>query len=313
MRDLTREFTENRYHRTYLAANTIDKIATNPFGYLHTLEEIFVNDGIVPYLAPFQKCSALHRFAYDVIWQQFYDHLMPPVTLIESDRQKFDDAPLYDATMRVLPIEVAFEEYELEHMTFNDYRAMMGLKPLKPGFHRHVRADDHSGCNDDCVAINDDYGEYWNELLLAEPSFETLLNRMSDEIFFVMFSNRSFLARLNNLLSNYVQDAAFHEDPEVRKFFSHKSSGSHLKRCNIPTWAKRAVEFRDRGMCTYCQRQLGTLHTPISHANFDHVVPLAKGGLNDVTNLQLLCDDCNGKKHAGSEPPGILYQRWYPV
>ncbi|MET8046834.1 HNH endonuclease [Streptosporangium sp. NPDC005286] len=313
MRDRSRDFADNRFHRTYLLANTIDRIASNPFGYLHDLEEIFVNGGIQSYLAPFQKTSALHRFARSIIWHNFYNHMMTPVTLVPSDVQKFEGAPLYDEAVWVLPIEAAFEEYELEFMTFNDYREACDLPALPPGFHRHVRSEDHKSCDSNCVAINDDYGNYWNELQIAEPSLDLLLDRMSDEIFYVMFGNRSFLAHLHKLLAMYVTNAAFDEDFDTSKLFKHGTYASTLKRQRIPSWAKRAVEFRDRGMCTYCQRQLGTLHTPINHANFDHIVPLAKGGLNDATNLQLLCDDCNNKKSARSEPPGHLYERWYPV
>jgi hypothetical protein len=313
MRNLSKEFADNRFHRTYLLANMLDRIAANPFGFLHYLEEIFVNGGIEPYIPPFQKVSALHRFARSVIWSNFYDHMMPPVTLVPSNKQKFQGAPMYDEEVWVLPIEVAFEEYDLAFTSFNEYRELSGLPPLQPGFRRHVQSKDHSACDDSCIAINDDYGDYWNEMQIAEPSLDTLLERMADEIFFIMFGNRSFLARLNKLLAMYVTNAAFSEDFDTAKFFKHGSSGTTLKRCSIPAWAKRAVEFRDRGMCTYCQRQLGTLHTPMNHAQFDHIIPLAQGGLNDVTNLQLLCDDCNNKKSARTQPPGQYYERWYPV
>ena len=84
-----------------------------------------------------------------------------------------------------------------------------------------------------------------------------------------------------------------------------------LKRVNIPEWAKRAVFFRDRGMCAQCQRDLSGIVNLESVENFDHIIPLALGGLNDVTNLQLLCRECNAKKGGAMLPASNFYQRWY--
>jgi 5-methylcytosine-specific restriction endonuclease McrA len=71
---------------------------------------------------------------------------------------------------------------------------------------------------------------------------------------------------------------------------------SVLSRANPPDWAKRAVFFRDRGYYCRCERNLDNSRSPITHAQYDHIVPLAAGGMNDVSNLQLMCDAYNGKK-----------------
>ncbi|WP_083635845.1 HNH endonuclease signature motif containing protein [Rhizobium gallicum] len=42
---------------------------------------------------------------------------------------------------------------------------------------------------------------------------------------------------------------------------------------------------------------------------YDHLVPLARFGANDVTNLQLLCEPCNLKKAAGLQPVSPFYPR----
>ena len=46
------------------------------------------------------------------------------------------------------------------------------------------------------------------------------------------------------------------------------------------------------GKCAYCRVKLGRKH------HVDHIVPVAKGGTNDPSNLQLLCIPCNRKKAA---------------
>lgn len=45
------------------------------------------------------------------------------------------------------------------------------------------------------------------------------------------------------------------------------------------------------GLCVYCRTFLSKYHV-------DHILPLALGGSNDPSNLQLLCPPCNRQKHA---------------
>ena len=42
---------------------------------------------------------------------------------------------------------------------------------------------------------------------------------------------------------------------------------------------------RDRGLCTKCGCQ--------NNLEFDHIIPVSKGGATSVANLQLLCKQCN--------------------
>jgi hypothetical protein len=63
-----------------------------------------------------------------------------------------------------------------------------------------------------------------------------------------------------------------------------------------PTWAVNAVVARDRGLCALCGVSITAELRAARH--IDHIVPLARAGTNDLSNLQLLCDRCNGKKSA---------------
>jgi hypothetical protein len=56
----------------------------------------------------------------------------------------------------------------------------------------------------------------------------------------------------------------------------------------IPDRTKMAVWQRDRGVCVKCGSN--------KNLEFDHIIPVSKGGSNTARNLQLLCEQCNGAK-----------------
>jgi 5-methylcytosine-specific restriction endonuclease McrA len=148
----------------------------------------------------------------------------------------------------------------------------------------------------------------------TDPDYEKLLEHLTEEVFFVLFSNRTFLYRFNNYLASRVIESSLEETASNSAAFRRDRDGNTvLKRVKIPDWAKRAVFFRDRGRCCDCGRDLNTTYSPINNAEYDHIVPIAHGGLHDVTNLQLLCAECNNSKRAGLREPGQMYDRWFPV
>ncbi|MEQ9307359.1 MAG: HNH endonuclease signature motif containing protein, partial [Marinoscillum sp.] len=67
-----------------------------------------------------------------------------------------------------------------------------------------------------------------------------------------------------------------------------------VRRKNIPAWAKKAIYSRDRGKCAICNTDI--LFELSENDHIDHIIPLARGGCNDIVNLQLLCQKCNLKK-----------------
>lgn len=56
----------------------------------------------------------------------------------------------------------------------------------------------------------------------------------------------------------------------------------------ISQWMKSEVWQRDQGRCRQCGAD--------SYLEFDHVIPLSRGGATSVNNLQLLCRRCNLQK-----------------
>jgi 5-methylcytosine-specific restriction endonuclease McrA len=56
----------------------------------------------------------------------------------------------------------------------------------------------------------------------------------------------------------------------------------------IPSYVKREVRERDQGQCTFVAEN-GKRCGSRSKLEFDHVVPVAKGGMSTVENIRLLC------------------------
>ena len=128
------------------------------------------------------------------------------------------------------------------------------------------------------------------------------LEELTDEVFHVLFNDVGFLQKFNLLVASYIQDAGF--DPDGNPDVTKKGT---LRRVRIPKWARKAIYFRDRGECRACKRTLAMTVNQTEYERYDHIVPLASYGANDVTNLQLLCEECNLKKSARAEPVSELY------
>ena len=59
----------------------------------------------------------------------------------------------------------------------------------------------------------------------------------------------------------------------------------------IPQSVREYVYKRDKYQCQSC----GENHTE-TQLTIDHIIPLARGGANDISNLQTLCFTCNRQK-----------------
>lgn len=79
-------------------------------------------------------------------------------------------------------------------------------------------------------------------------------------------------------------------------------------------WVKTRANIlkRDRHLCIPCL--MGGRPTPATQV--DHIKPKAKGGTDDPTNLQSICDDCHKLKTAvdeGRKLPRKIGLDGYPV
>ena len=83
------------------------------------------------------------------------------------------------------------------------------------------------------------------------------------------------------------------KNPEQQRIYEHNRRA--LKSRATGTYTQKDIVFlacTQKYLCVYCL-------TAISKENWhvDHIMPLALGGSNERTNLQLLCATCNLRKH----------------
>jgi 5-methylcytosine-specific restriction endonuclease McrA len=58
----------------------------------------------------------------------------------------------------------------------------------------------------------------------------------------------------------------------------------------IPERVRHEVWRRDRGTCVECGSR--------GRLEFDHIIPVSRGGANTVRNIELRCEPCNRRKGA---------------
>lgn len=69
------------------------------------------------------------------------------------------------------------------------------------------------------------------------------------------------------------------------------------KRIVIPPEVRKYVLERDNYRCCSCGKTAGEVKLQV-----DHVIPLARGGMDDISNFQTLCQACNQRKSHSSDP-----------
>lgn len=139
------------------------------------------------------------------------------------------------------------------------------------------------------------------------PEYDDALMNLINEVFHILFRDLAFLQRFNDLTAGFIRDwADGSEDSEVYL-------RGRQRRITAPQYVKDAIYHRDQGECRACRKAVDRIVSPAVRERYDHIVALANGGANDISNIQLLCEACNSAKSDGSELVSPLYHRAFPT
>lgn len=133
--------------------------------------------------------------------------------------------------------------------------------------------------------------------------FEQLADKLCDDVFYILFSNRILLQQFNIVLSENFEKFEFLKS-ELRE-------NGRIRRVTTPKWVKKSVYHRDKGRCVICTSDLSGVINKLEPQNFDHIVPLDLFGVNDPTNIQLLCKRCNSEKRNRNTNSSSFYEHWF--
>lgn len=268
-------FTDFVFKGTYYFANMISNILEHPYDYIRTISG-FWDDGFALCInfLPFQKESVFHSFIYYIIECSFFEDI-PDSNRIEVFKKDYTAYLASTAGYANEPFLTDIEYYA------HHYKLDVG----------HPWDDAPQGLQS---LTEDDVSTFFHELPLYCENYEKLLKFMSNEVFNVLFTNRLLMANFNLLIARVISSSDLKDIPKDYVHLFQRNGV--LKRTKIPEWAKRAIKFRDRGYCVQCHKDVSEMRRNISEAHIDHIIPLADGGLNDISNLQLLCERCNTKK-----------------
>lgn len=166
----------------------------------------------------------------------------------------------------VEPIFDLLNGYNIEYETLDDYIV-------------NLFRDDDTG---ESVVVTEELREKYQVeyalFTLKDIVMNTVLPKLVTEVFTLLFSDREAMKEFNLKLTDSL------------------GGGVH-KRCTYwYSWLKNALMYREKGACAICKTDLTATFNSLGKVAVDHIVPIALGGVNDPTNLQLLCSTCNGEK-----------------
>jgi hypothetical protein len=283
-----------KFYETYNICDVVGGLLTNTLDHARLLEGFHCDEQWSGWLAPYRRQSVLHLFIEYVVQvvhsEQADEFDIEKQKRIYASFKRIPEA-IEDLRPHKLPIEEAFDHHGMEHQSFSEFLAGIG------------KTFNESDADDICDFMN----EVW-----ISAAYEKLMNQTVREVFHVLFQNRELMMKFNAYVSGILERADWKDAEDLDR--SLLTSTGTISRVRPPRWARRAVLHRERGRCALCDTDLTGLLNLANIENYDHIVPLARWGLNDITNLQLLCEPCNKhRKRDGAAITSGRYQSWYPM
>ena len=96
----------------------------------------------------------------------------------------------------------------------------------------------------------------------------------------------------DTLSPSQIEEGQLRAEVEIRRLAQFESDENieAQARQPIPSAVRREVWRRDEGKCARCGSR--------EKLEYDHIVPIARGGSNTARNIELLCESCNRSKSA---------------
>jgi len=188
--------------------------------------------------------------------------------IVSDDIRFFFTGPLWDYDC-IDPVFEMLDSHSVKYFSLHEYVANLYREDdsdLEPEVHDNM--------------LEENRYEYCTEYIEALVN-ERVVPIIVTEVFNLLFGDRKAMMQFNITIAEYM--------------------GEKTTRCTYwNTWLKNALLHREKGVCALCKTNLTAMYNTSNIAAVDHIVPIALGGVNDPTNLQLLCQPCNGKK-SGNE------------
>ncbi|NCS96956.1 HNH endonuclease [bacterium] len=89
------------------------------------------------------------------------------------------------------------------------------------------------------------------------------------------------------ILENFDKERIYFEKLNA-KFNQNTNEKNSFERPRIPESVRVEVWRRDGGKCARCGSR--------DRLEYDHIVPISRGGSNTARNIELLCEKCNRSK-----------------